>query len=84
MLVVENWEPDLGILTFPEIRTTESIGRKSGIKKVAMFIVCDQPGLTAATFARILDIGKKYPGKDHVLPGERAKWEILYCRDRCF
>ena len=25
--------------------------------KGAMFIVCDQPGLTAATFARMLDIG---------------------------
>lgn len=28
-----------------------------------MFIVCDQPGLTAGTFARMLEMGKMHPGK---------------------
>ncbi len=42
-----------------------------------MFIVCDQPGLTAATFARMLEIGKNHPGKI-VCAGRKAKREILY------
>ena len=51
--------------------------------KGAMFIVCDQPGLTAATFARMLDIGKKYPGKI-VCAGRKGKMGNPVLWDRCF
>ena len=44
---------------------------------------CDQPGLTAATFARMLDIGKKYPGKI-VCAGRKGKMGNPVLWDRCF
>ncbi len=62
MLVVENWEPDLGISHSLRLGLQKALEENPELKG-AMFIVCDQPGLTAATFARMLDIGKKYPGK---------------------
>ena len=77
MLVVENWEPDLGISHSLRLGLQKALEENPELKG-AMFIVCDQPGLTAATFARMLDIGKKYPGKI-VCAGRKAKWEILYC-----
>ena len=56
MLVVENWEPDLGISHSLRLGLQKALEENPELKG-AMFIVCDQPGLTAATFARMLDIG---------------------------
>ena len=82
MLVVENWEPDLGISHSLRLGLQKALEENPELKG-AMFIVCDQPGLTAATFARMLDIGKKYPGKI-VCAGRKGKMGNPVLWDRCF
>lgn len=62
MHVVENKEPDLGI-AHSLVLGLRAAKLKNPDLKGAMFIVCDQPGLTAGTFARMLDMSKKHPGK---------------------
>lgn len=62
MTVVENHEPDLGI-AHSLVLGLRVAKQKNPNLKGAMFIVCDQPGLTARTFARMLDMSKNHPGK---------------------
>lgn len=62
MLVVENNQPDLGIAHSLKLGLRRALEENPKLKG-AMFIVCDQPGLTAGTFARMLDMSKKNPGK---------------------
>ena len=50
MLVVQNTEPDLGIAHSLKLGLKRALDENPGLKG-AMFIVCDQPGLTAGTFA---------------------------------
>lgn len=53
-----------------------------------MFIVCDQPGLTAGTFARMLEMGKMHPGKI-VCAGWKGRtgnpvlWDSCFFRELC-
>ena len=62
MLVVQNTEPDLGIAHSLKLGLKRALDENPGLKG-AMFIVCDQPGLTAGTFARMLEMGKMHPGR---------------------
>lgn len=82
MLVVENQEPDLGIAHSLHLGLACALKADPGLKG-AMFVVCDQPGLTARTFARMLDMSKKNPGKI-VCAGRKGKMGNPVIWDRKF
>jgi len=82
MLVAENREPDLGIAHSLKLGLKKALEENPGLKG-AMFIVCDQPGLTAGTFARMLEIGKMHPGKI-VCAGRKGRMGNPVLWDQCF
>lgn len=82
MCVVENNRPDLGIAYSLKLGLKRALKEKPELKG-AMFIVCDQPGLTAGTFARMLDMSKKNPGKI-VCAGRKKKTGNPVLWDRKF
>ena len=82
MTVVENQNPDLGIAHSLVLGLKEAKKKHPDLKG-AMFIVCDQPGLTAGTFARMLDMSKKHPGKI-VCAGRNGKMGNPVLWDRKF
>lgn len=82
MTVVENHEPDLGI-AHSLVLGLKAAKRGNPDLKGAMFIVCDQPGLTAGTFARMLDMGKNHPGKI-ICAGRKGKMGNPVLWDRKF
>ena len=87
MLVVQNTEPDLGIAHSLKLGLKRALDENPGLKG-AMFIVCDQPGLTAGTFARMLEMGKMHPGKI-VCAGWKGRtgnpvlWDSCFFRELC-
>ena len=87
MLVVQNTEPDLGIAYSLKLGLKRALDENPGLKG-AMFIVCDQPGLTAGTFARMLEMGKMHPGKI-VCAGWKGRtgnpvlWDSCFFRELC-
>ncbi len=50
---------------------------RTGVKG-AMFIVCDQPGLTAGTFARMLEMGKMHRERLYVPDGKEEPGILHY------
>lgn len=82
MLVVENNRPDLGITHSLKLGLRRALEENPELKG-AMFIVCDQPGLTAGTFARMLDMSKKNPGKI-ICAGRKKKMGNPVLWDRSF
>ena len=82
MLVVQNTEPDLGIAHSLKLGLKRALDENPGLKG-AMFIVCDQPGLTAGTFARMLEMGKMHPGKI-VCAGWKGRTGNPVLWDSCF
>ena len=87
MLVVQNTEPDLGIAHSLKLGLKRALDENPGLKG-AMFIVCDQPGLTAGTFARMLEMGKMHPGRI-VCAGWKGRtgnpvlWDSCFFRELC-
>ena len=87
MLVVKNRDPDLGIAHSLRLGLQKALEENPKLKG-AMFIVCDQPGLTAGTFARMLEMGKMHPGKI-VCAGWKGRtgnpvlWDSCFFRELC-